>query len=81
MRSGSDNSREEIEETRRQPQSICWRNLRAYRRTGHSQPYTVKRGDTLSAIAELSYGNVRQYPKIFRVNEPNAEGPEQNLSW
>jgi nucleoid-associated protein YgaU len=42
-----------------------------------STSYTVKRGDTLSAIAKLSYGNANQYPKIFAANKPMLKDPNQ----
>ena len=32
--------------------------------------YTVKRGDTLSAIAKTFYKDASKYPRIFEVNKP-----------
>ena len=42
-----------------------------------STSYTVQRGDTLSAIAKLSYGNANQYPKIFEANKPMLKDPNE----
>jgi phage tail tape-measure protein len=70
----------EIEENRRELASTS----RQLPRRHASQPpnrqsttYTVKKGDTLSAIARLSYGNPRQYPDIFRANEPMLKDPNE----
>jgi nucleoid-associated protein YgaU len=41
---------------------------------GAEQPYTVKSGDTLSAISVLFYGNANKYPEIAKANniaDPN----------
>lgn len=41
---------------------------------GAEQPYTVKSGDSLSAISKLFYGNVNKYPEIAKANnipDPN----------
>lgn len=35
-----------------------------------SQFYTVKSGDTLSAISKQVYGNANLYNKIFEANKP-----------
>ncbi len=35
-----------------------------------AQFYTVKRGDTLGAIAKEFYGNAGKYPVIFEANKP-----------
>jgi LysM repeat protein len=32
------------------------------------QPYTIKSGDTLSAISLLFYGNANKYPQIAKAN-------------
>ena len=32
--------------------------------------YTVKKGDTLSAIAKAEYGDANKYPVIFEANKP-----------
>jgi nucleoid-associated protein YgaU len=41
---------------------------------GETQPYTIKSGDTLSAISLLFYGNANKYPQIAKANnlaDPN----------
>jgi nucleoid-associated protein YgaU len=41
---------------------------------GAEQPYTIKSGDTLSAISLLFYGNANKYPQIAKANnlaDPN----------
>lgn len=41
---------------------------------GAEQPYTVKSGDSLSAISKLFYGNANKYPEIAKANniaDPN----------
>ncbi|WP_158792991.1 LysM peptidoglycan-binding domain-containing protein [Granulicella sp. L60] len=41
---------------------------------GETQPYTIKSGDTLSAISLLFYGNANKYPQIAQANniaDPN----------
>ncbi|ABU76629.1 peptidoglycan-binding protein LysM [Cronobacter sakazakii] len=42
-----------------------------------SQFYTVKKGDTLSAISKEVYGDANQYPKIFEANKPMLTSPEK----
>jgi nucleoid-associated protein YgaU len=42
---------------------------------GDTQPYTIKSGDTLSAISLLFYGNANKYPEIASANgisNPNS---------
>ncbi|MEM7480562.1 MAG: peptidoglycan-binding protein LysM [Acidobacteriota bacterium] len=39
--------------------------------------YTVKRGDTLSAIAREHYGNAGKYPVIFEANKPMLSDPDK----
>lgn len=39
--------------------------------------YTVKKGDTLSAIAKSQYGNANQYMKIFEANKPMLSHPDK----
>lgn len=42
---------------------------------GEEQPYTVKSGDTLSAVSKLFYGNANKYPHIATANnlaDPNT---------
>lgn len=38
--------------------------------------YTVKRGDTLSAIARDHYGDASKYPIIFEANRPMLKDPD-----
>ncbi|RJG13041.1 peptidoglycan-binding protein LysM [Pseudomonas cavernicola] len=38
---------------------------------------TVKKGDTLSAIAKAEYGNANLYPKIFEANKPMLSHPDK----
>jgi nucleoid-associated protein YgaU len=38
---------------------------------------TVKKGDTLSAIAKAEYGNANLYPKIFEANKPMLTHPDK----
>jgi len=38
---------------------------------------TVKKGDTLSAIAKAEYGDANQYPKIFEANKPMLSHPDK----
>ncbi len=50
----------------------------------YTQHYVVKKGDTLSKIAEEHYGDARLYPKIFEANrdiltDPNRIKPGQKL--
>jgi nucleoid-associated protein YgaU len=35
---------------------------------GAEQPYTIKSGDTLSAVSLLFYGNANKYPQIAAAN-------------
>jgi LysM repeat protein len=41
---------------------------------GDEQPYTVKAGDTLSAVSKLFYGNANKYPQIAKAN--NLDNPD-----
>ena len=50
----------------------------------YAQYYVVKKGDTLSKIAEEFYGDKMLYPKIFEANtdllkDPNKIKPGQKL--
>lgn len=50
----------------------------------YAQYHVVKRGDTLSKIAEEYYGDKMLYPKIFEANrdilkDPNKIKPGQKL--
>ncbi|WP_339488738.1 peptidoglycan-binding protein LysM [Pseudomonas sp. EL_65y_Pfl2_R95] len=38
---------------------------------------TVKKGDTLSAIAKAEYGNANDYNKIFEANKPMLSHPDK----
>ncbi len=42
-----------------------------------SRMYTVKPGDTLSAIAKHLYGNANDYTKIFKANQPLLKDPDK----
>ncbi|QHM70763.1 peptidoglycan-binding protein LysM [Mixta intestinalis] len=42
-----------------------------------SRFYTVKKGDTLSAIAKEMYGNANEYNKIFEANKPMLSSPDK----
>lgn len=39
--------------------------------------YTVKSGDTLSAIAKEFYGSAGKYPAIFEANQPMLKHPDK----
>jgi len=39
--------------------------------------YTVKKGDTLSAIAKAQYGDANKYPMIFEANKPMLKDPDK----
>jgi nucleoid-associated protein YgaU len=39
--------------------------------------YTVKKGDTLSAVSKEVYGNANQYNKIFEANKPMLSHPDK----
>jgi len=38
---------------------------------------TVKKGDTLSAIAKAAYGDANKYKKIFEANKPMLKHPDK----
>jgi nucleoid-associated protein YgaU len=42
-----------------------------------AQFYTVKKGDTLSAIAKNFYGDANKYPRIFEANKPMLTHPDK----
>ncbi|AML58097.1 LysM domain/BON superfamily protein [Serratia rubidaea] len=44
---------------------------------GESTFYTVKKGDTLSAISKEVYGDANQYNKIFEANKPMLSSPDK----
>ncbi|WP_026871673.1 peptidoglycan-binding protein LysM [Inquilinus limosus] len=52
-------------------------NLAAATPAPESRMYTVKKGDTLSAIAKAMYGNANDYPKIFEANKPMLKHPDK----
>ena len=39
---------------------------------GDTQPYTIKGGDTLSAICLKFYGHANKYPQVATANHVNA---------
>lgn len=39
--------------------------------------YTVKKGDTLSAISKSQYGDANKYMKIFEANKPMLSHPDK----
>jgi nucleoid-associated protein YgaU len=41
------------------------------------QTYTVKKGDTLSAIAKHFYGNANEYMRIFEANRDKLKDPDK----
>ncbi|MEH2919999.1 peptidoglycan-binding protein LysM [Samsonia erythrinae] len=42
-----------------------------------SRYYTVKPGDTLSAIAKSEYGSANDYQRIFEANKPMLQHPDK----
>jgi nucleoid-associated protein YgaU len=52
-------------------------NLAAAAPAPESRFYTVKKGDTLSAIAKAEYGNANAYNKIFEANKPMLKSPDK----
>jgi nucleoid-associated protein YgaU len=44
---------------------------------GEATFYTVKKGDTLSAIAKSHYGDGGKYMKIFEANKPMLKDPDK----
>jgi LysM repeat protein len=45
--------------------------------SGGSTTYTVKAGDTLSAIAKQFYGNANEYMEIFNANKDQLSDPDK----
>ena len=39
---------------------------------GDTQPYTIKSGDTLSAVCLKFYGNANKYPEVAKANSVDA---------
>ena len=52
-------------------------NVKTTDATAESKFYTVKSGDTLSAIAKQVYGDANQYNKIFEANKPMLSHPDK----
>ncbi len=52
-------------------------NLKAADGAQESTYYTVKSGDTLSAIAKSQYGDANAYNKIFEANKPMLSHPDK----
>ena len=50
---------------------------RARSRRGPAATYTVKKGDTLGAIAKAHYGKAGAYMKIFEANQPLLKDPDR----
>jgi nucleoid-associated protein YgaU len=44
---------------------------------GSAAFYTIKSGDTLSAIAQQHYGDAAEYPKIFAANREVIKDPDK----
>jgi nucleoid-associated protein YgaU len=40
---------------------------------GDEQPYTIKSGDTLSAVCLLFYGHANKYPQVAQANGVDAD--------
>ncbi|HEU5208394.1 MAG TPA: LysM peptidoglycan-binding domain-containing protein [Longimicrobiales bacterium] len=43
---------------------------------GAARSYTVKSGDTLSAIAKREYGDAGQWKRIFEANRDTIDNPD-----
>src|SRR5262245_26957758 len=52
-------------------------SARANARTGQTQMYTVKAGDTLSKISKRFYGNASEYMRIFNANKDKLTDPDK----
>lgn len=52
-------------------------NMQATDGGAESTYYTVKSGDTLSAIAKAQYGDANAYNKIFEANKPMLSHPDK----
>jgi nucleoid-associated protein YgaU len=52
-------------------------NMTVAQPADESRYYTVKHGDTLSAISKSQYGNPNEYPKIFEANKPMLGSPDK----
>ncbi|WP_410015384.1 peptidoglycan-binding protein LysM [Sodalis sp. C49] len=52
-------------------------NVTAVDNVPQSELYTVKKGDTLSAISKQVYGTPNEYNKIFAANKPMLSHPDK----
>ncbi|MGL4725503.1 MAG: peptidoglycan-binding protein LysM [Scandinavium sp.] len=52
-------------------------SLTAAQPGAESRYYTVKSGDTLSAISKAEYGTPNEYPRIFEANKPMLKHPDK----
>ena len=43
---------------------------------GGGRTYTVRKGDTLSAIAQRQYGKASRWPVIFKANRDQLDNPD-----
>ncbi|MEQ4958826.1 peptidoglycan-binding protein LysM [Enterobacter hormaechei] len=52
-------------------------SIRLSQNASESRYYTVKSGDTLSAISRAMYGTADEYPRIFEANKPMLMHPDK----
>ena len=52
-------------------------NVKVDQAANEAKFYTVKKGDTLSAISKEVYGDPNQYNKIFEANKPMLTHPDK----
>ncbi|MFH8133654.1 peptidoglycan-binding protein LysM [Pantoea osteomyelitidis] len=52
-------------------------NVNVAQSAPEAELYTVKKGDTLSAISKQVYGNANEYNKIFEANKPMLTHPDK----
>ncbi|MDW8845878.1 peptidoglycan-binding protein LysM [Erwinia sp. MMLR14_017] len=52
-------------------------NVKVQQAATESKFYTVKKGDTLSAISKEVYGDAGKYNKIFEANKPMLSHPDK----
>ena len=52
-------------------------NVSVAQSENESRYYTVKSGDTLSAISKEMYGTANEYPRIFEANKPMLTHPDK----
>lgn len=48
----------------------------ASQRTSESTTYTVRKGDTLSAIAQRTYGDANEWRRIYEANRDSIDNPD-----